>query len=722
MIAPSPIAACRASAVARTVSIAPLERLLAGVRREARLWIWVESLAVAVLAVVAAAWTTLAVDWLVEPPAWVRACLVAAAAAAFATILVRRLVLRLAVPLTDESLALVIERAHPEFRDGLSTAVACGRGVDEPVDGELVDRTTAAAVALVGRVRRDAIFQRRRLALVAVAAAAAAAGTAAAAVARPAEARVWARRLLLLADDPWPRRVSLEVADFPGGERVVARGADADVVVQALAAGRPPEFVELRVRGAGGWRTERMGTRGAASAEGQTFGHVLKSVSEDLDVEIRGGDARIRGLRIVVADPPAVADLGISYVLPAYLGSGTRDVAASRVVRIPRGARVDVTCRSTKPLAAAAIATRAATGDASAAERLLAELARDAVGGRSLAATVPVLEGDVALIVRLSDTEGLANRDAVAAVLSAIPDERPRVSLRLGGISTAVTPQAVLPLEGTISDDHGLASADVRIVAGDIDRTVSIGRVQGGPTVAEFPTGRPELVRLADLGLTVGTRLEVVVTARDGCTLDGAGNEAAGDTWTLDVVAPESLQALLEAREILLRRRYEAAVDDFAKARDAVAASPRDGAADDEAAAVTRCAEATARATGETTEIAAEFRGIRRELENNALLTPEMDTRLTAQIADPLAALVDRELAAVAAACRRGRGADRVALVRLADEALARMRAVLARMLELESVNEVIERLRGVIRVQEQIRSDTLQRQRKRGREALESP
>ena len=47
---------------------------------------------------------------------------------------------------------------------------------------------------------------------------------------------------------------------------------------------------------------------------------------------------------------------------------------------------------------------------------------------------------------------------------------------------------------------------------------------------------------------------------------------------------------------------------------------------------------------------------------------------------------------------------------------------VLERMLELESVNEVIERLRGVIRVQEEIRRETLERQRKRGREALESP
>jgi hypothetical protein len=41
-------------------------------------------------------------------------------------------------------------------------------------------------------------------------------------------------------------------------------------------------------------------------------------------------------------------------------------------------------------------------------------------------------------------------------------------------------------------------------------------------------------------------------------------------------------------------------------------------------------------------------------------------------------------------------------------------------MLELESFNEVVERLRGVIEAQEKIRRDTLERQRQRARELLE--
>jgi precorrin-3B methylase len=50
------------------------------------------------------------------------------------------------------------------------------------------------------------------------------------------------------------------------------------------------------------------------------------------------------------------------------------------------------------------------------------------------------------------------------------------------------------------------------------------------------------------------------------------------------------------------------------------------------------------------------------------------------------------------------------------------MRAVLDKMMELESYNEVIELLRGVIRTQEEIRTETLKRQRQRAKEALERP
>jgi hypothetical protein len=220
----------------------------------------------------------------------------------------------------------------------------------------------------------------------------------------------------------------------------------------------------------------------------------------------------------------------------------------------------------------------------------------------------------------------------------------------------------------------------------------------------------------------------VSIVATDGCRLAAGPNVATSDAWSLDVVTPEALLAMLEAREIILRRRFESTVADLVQSRDrlsapaganpASAADPdRDAGAGDD---VARLLEASTRAAGETGEIAAAFRLIRDELANNALLSPELEDRLVAQIASPLARIAAADLPGVAAACRRRAPPEEI--VRATDAVLARMRAVLDRMMELESFNEVVDLLRGLIRTQEEIRAETLRRQKQRAREALEQP
>ena len=711
-------------------SIASILGMLAAVRRRTRIWIWAESLAIAAAVALAGAWLSLVLDRLVEPPVWVRGAMLAAVIAAVAWVLVTRLAMRLAVPLSDESLALVVERAHPEFGDALSTAVSCSLGGKAEVDPEMLAATVSAAAARAAVIRTGNIFRRRRLAGVLTAVAAAVVATTAVAVSRPTETAIWAQRMCGLSDAPWPRRVAFEPEGFVDGRRVVARGDDVDVLVRATAAwGEPPEMVELRTRSRGVVRSDRMGARGGATAVGQSFGHVLKGVDDDLDVEIRGGGARLRGLRIVVENPPVVTALEITSTLPPYLGGGSRTLAASRIVTVPVGSTVSLSCTSSKPLSAASVSIRRAVGveGTEPVEQLIARLDSASAPAQAISAVTPPIDVDTAVLVRLVDDQGLVNRDPVVVVLAAVPDEPPRVAVRLAGISSAVTPQATLPIEGAITDDHALASADVRLTVGEASRIVPIARALDGVAAVELAADRPELVPLEQAGLAIGTRLEVSVSARDRCTLADGPHETVGETWILDVVSPESLRALVEAREVLLRRRLEGVIDELVKTRNAAAADdprPADGGEASEDHTARRCGEAAARAAGETAEIAAEFRGIHRELLNNALVTPDIETRLLGQIAGPLTAIVTEELAAAISLGRPAGGAagGRPAVVAALDAAVAKLRAVLDRMLELESINEVIERLRGVIRVQEQIRDDTLERQRRRGREALESP
>jgi hypothetical protein len=733
--------------------IRPLLRLLDTLRRQTRRWIWIESLALVCLCGAAVFWGSLLLDWAIEPPAWVRASLAAAVLLGLAWLLLTKLFMRLARPLADEALALVVERAHGGFRDSLSTAIELAGRPREGVDQQLLARTTAEAVGMLGAVRPESLFRRRRLWTLACAGAAAAASIGALAVARPAVADLWTRRMVFLGDQPWPRRVSLVVEGFPGGVRKAARGGDVDVIVRATAGpaaggamdgGWVPAVVDLRSRGAGGWKTERMGMRGGVTEEGQAFGHVLKAVNEDLVLEVRGGDARVRNLRLEVVEAPALAAVEIGYTLPAYLGGGRRQAPASRIVQVPRGSDVEIVCRSTKPLSAATMRAVSlggprpeegrpdgdGTDDAGA---LLASLAAGADGppATSLVGTAPSLDGDRTIVVRLTDTDGLVNREPITFVLSATPDEPPRVAVRMRGISNAVTAKARIPLEGSIADDHGLTRADVLLRVADRPEVARpIARLRAGVAVIDLPAAAPEIVPLEPLGLEAGNSLGLAVTASDACTLDGRPNAGTSDVWSLTVVTPEVLMAMLEAREIILRRRYESCIADFSQARDRFQSG--DGGGDDAelSVAASRLGEATSRAAGETAEIAMAFRDIRMELDNNLLLTPELDARLIAQIADPLTAIAVSDLPAVGTACRKqvdrsaggNAAAARVDLVRRADEVLVRMRAVLDRMMELESFNEVIELLRGVIRTQEEIKAETLQRQKKRAREALEQP
>lgn len=727
-------------------AVSAVRRLLDGVRREARKWIWVESLAWAVIAAAAAFWASLAFDWSVEPPAWVRGVVGAAALCGLGWIVATKLVARLAVPLADESLAIAVERSHPGFRDSLSTTIALAAADRVGIDGRLLARTAAEAAALLGDVDMTRIFRRRRLVSLALLAALAAATVGLLVAARPALGATWARRMLQFSATPWPRRVTLEAEGFRDGIRTVARGADVELVVHARGSAGPPAEVDVRTRGPDGWTTARMGSRGAAVDGVRTFAHVVKAVSSDITLEIRGGDARLRDLRLRAVDPPAIAGLDIRCVLPEYLGGGRRDLPAARTIPIPRGSRVEIECRATKPLRWARLVQRgtggtaerpdAATvhGDESAArspaDLPLATLDPAPPGTRTISGTLAELLADTAVLVRLEDTDGLASRDGVAFTLVAVADEAPRVGLRLVGAPTAVTPRGRIMVEGAISDDHGLAAAAVRLrsaAAPGADAPQAsqpIDRVRGGEALVEITAAEPLAVPIESLRPSAGGRVLVAVEARDGCTLAGGPNIGTSDAWTLDVVTPDELRALLEAREILLRRRLEGAIDDVTRARERLGSQPANGE-EQAIPAVTRCAEAAVRAAGETGEIAGAFRGIGLELANNLLLSPELEARIVGGISGPLAAIAAVDLPDLAKASRQvpgGAAPDPLAVGRQADAVIARMRQVLAKMLEAESINEIIERLRGVLRTQEQIRAETIETQKRQAREALERP
>ena len=715
-------AATATSAADQSANLRTVARLLSVVRRRAGRWIVIEAVALAGLAAAAAFWGSLAVDRMLEPPAWVRVAMVLGGLAGLLWIARRKLIDRLRTRLSTRSLALLVERHHPFFNESLVTTVELGLegattdGRDR-VDPGMLARTAAEAAAGVPGVRVADLFRGRELASLLLSGVLAGATIAACVLISPDTASLWLRRVVLLDDTPWPRRSRLIATDFPDGVRVVARGSDVDVVVAADASMVVPDVVDMRWQLVGASRSARMGRRGGAANGQQLFGHVIERVTDDVVFSVRGGDARLDGLRLEVVDPPALASLTIDYRLPDYLGGGERRAAASGIVEVPQGSTVNIVCRSSKPLHAAAFSETVAGQPVS-----LAALDTSGVGETtSIEATLSNISGEHAISVSLVDTDGIPNTQPIGFLLSARPDEPPQVAMQLQGISTAVTTAARVPLVGRVSDDHALAAITVdlereRSDASPRRETLPVPRCRGGEPLVEFAADAPEVVDLAAVEPAVGDTLRLWVTARDTAALADGPQMTAGDAWTLTVVTPAELAAMLEARELLLRRRFESVLANLTEARDTLEAADQPLPA--------RLGQAAARAAGETGEIAEGFSAIHLEFDNNGLLTAELDTRLLSQIAVPLASLAADDLPALVAQTRTPLAADDLAgrrqLVARADAVLRQMRSVLDRMMELETFNEVVDLLRSTISAQEEIRQETRDIQKERARALLE--
>ena len=122
-----------------------LSQFLKRIRKRARRWILVEAISLIGLSIAAWFWSTLLLDWLIEPPPVVRLLAIGTLCLWVSTIVLNRLIRRLRAPLRDEQLALLVERTHPELQDSLSTAVELRLGETQStlstIDVSLLERT-----------------------------------------------------------------------------------------------------------------------------------------------------------------------------------------------------------------------------------------------------------------------------------------------------------------------------------------------------------------------------------------------------------------------------------------------------------------------------------------------------------------------------------------------------------------------------------------------------
>ena len=224
---------------------------------------------------------------------------------------------------------------------------------------------------------------------------------------------------------------------------------------------------------------------------------------------------------------------------------------------------------------------------------------------------------------------------------------------------------------------------------------------------------------------------------------------------------PSQLLALLEARELGLRKRLEQVIDESRETRDSLArvetrplgpataedptgeetdddvvervASGQDVTQQDRARAlrllrVQRAKQQVDRSAAEVLGIAMSFEDIRLELINNRVDSAERQNRIERDIASPLRRLAEQEITQLSERLKRleqqlanpqqAEVLKRAAIEEL-DQVILALERVLEKMLDLETFSELIDLVNSLIRDQEALLEQTKKERKKRALELL---
>ncbi|MCD4727999.1 MAG: hypothetical protein K8R46_10075, partial [Pirellulales bacterium] len=351
-------------------------------------------------------------------------------------------------------------------------------------------------------------------------------------------------------------------------------------------------------------------------------------------------------------------------------------------------------------------------------------------------------------------TDGITGREPVRLVLVAVPDQPPQMAVQLDGIGAAITPQASVPVVGRIADDYGIGRVWFEYAIDD--------REPAGQPIAELPRA-PAAFNLDDaalevrpLGVKPGQKLLITVRATDLCDLGQGPNLAGSERWLLEIVTPDQLRAMLEARELVLRQRFERMLQEVTETRDLLArldfesdesANPAAAPAGSEPgdkpdnldaadtperraalrllrvqSALSNCRKNAQEVLG----VAEAFDDIRKQLINNRIDTEELKKRIQEGIARPLHEIagemfpeLEQRIETLQADLESQGPALRNRAQAQADEILLAMQKVRDRMLELESFNEAVELLRKIVEMQKELKEETQRRHKQKIRDLL---
>jgi len=780
-----------------------IRSVLAGVRRRIRFYVLLEGLSLAVIWLGVTFWLAFALDYLPvlvgasEMPAVARGVMLAGISGFFVFILYRYIGRRLFVPLHDRSMAVLLERKFAGLQDSLVTAVEMEDSPQHAAEFnlEMLSRTAERAGTGAGQLHVGQVFNYLPLVVKVLAAMILVSMFFVGSSINSDALNLAASRLYLLRDDPWPRSAHIEVVGleiqgspapgetaprltevkFENNIAKVAKGSSVALRVRALGAPEArvvPQTCTIyyhALKTDGNSRSERGSvqmTNGRDAGGFRNFrfdGKPFKGVLSTLEFDVVGYDHRARGYRLEVVDSPAVISTTMDLTYPPYMV----DEATSNYLPvtgqdylpagtfIPLGTSVTLKFRTNKDLQQATILNV----ETKKAEKI--PIQTSAANKQEFTFRIEKLTTTTTLEVSLLDGDNVTTDRPHKIFLTGVEDRPPQVDVKLKGVGSAVTPDAIVTIQGKIGDDYAVDKAwfDVGLNEESAGKKLDVSLGKGGAMdqSIDFRKLRSEQ---GGLELKPKDKLFLMVQAADRFNLEGGPHLGASDRYQLDVVTPEDLLAMLEIRELGLRARFELTLGELGQLRDSLirvksslgpvsaGADPEDLKAEDDSGKplskeditrraaelrllrVQRGMQQSQKSAQEVLGISGGFNDIREELVNNRVDTPERKQRLKELIADPLAKIgteefgkLDQKLAALEKGLS-GNAPITPETATAADETLeqtnvtiAKLEAVLQQMLDLETYNELLDIVRDLIRDQETLTDKTKQ---ERKRQAIE--
>ncbi len=484
-------------------------------------------------------------------------------------------------------------------------------------------------------------------------------------------------------------------------------------------------------------------------------GPPMNGITSSLQLDVVGLDARLRDLKLSVVAPAAVAGMKVRCEYPEYLLASLEGAARSRAdvellsyrsgLQIPEGTQVSLSGTGSCELSHVDYVLISAAGptlrDGEEDPSSEPTIQRVRASGDRFEIPLGVMTTNQVVEIRLVDSYGLPAELIPRYVLNVLPDTVPEVESRLAGIGSAITANAVLPVRGIVTDDNGLASTFAELTLGDSATTTVPLSVEDDSLQSDL-----DLAQLAEEGKLqpqAGQTLGLTITASDYYDLEPTAHTGSSRPVQLNVVTKDELLVLLDRQELEQRKRMEQVYFELEQLRDVLQATKTlieqearkaQGIEQDNgeptSMSPTRMASIKAqqsvlqsdKSQQDLTTLSAQIENLRQQLVNNRVDSVDRQDRLLDKVRQPLDDLLETDYAQLQTVLQTllketskgGGNAEVDQSLRLIAKVLSRLAEIRDNMLDMESFNEIIDLVRGLVDEQDSLLEETQAEQRKR--------